>query len=123
MLALIALIAACYLKTRKSAQPPLPDPAMPSVAAPIETVNAMFARRPIPKGTLFNRPMLVADLCEQKKNVPLDDLPRARVLSSYNQLEDRIALEDIARGEVLIAARFALPEELGRVISQDEPLR
>jgi Flp pilus assembly protein CpaB len=111
----VALIALWNQRSQKPPETPTTSPsAAASVAAPVEVQNALFARRKIEKNTKFDE-MKILELVELKKDIPKDQLPKEGVVSRFEELKGRIALEDIQKGEVIIASRFATPGEIGGV--------
>ena len=113
---LAAVIIVVFLQTQKKPAEVAPPPvasATPSVAAPVETINACFARKRIDKGTRFDETKVV-DLLELRKNVPKDSIP-AGVASSLNQLKDKIAVDDVEKGEPILLGRFLSADQMGRV--------
>ena len=116
VLILSAVIIIVFLQSRQKpveAPPPPVASAAPSVAAPVETVNACFARKRIEKGTRFDD-LKIADLVELRKNVPKDMIP-ADVSNSLQWLKTRIAVDDVEKGEPIIRSRFLDPAQMGRV--------
>jgi len=103
---------------QKNQPPPEPPPSAPptvaSVAPPVEVQNALFAKRKIEKNTKFDETKIL-DLVELKKDIPKDQLPKEGVVSRFEDLKGRIALEDVQKGEVIISSRFATPGEIGGV--------
>lgn len=115
VLVLSAVIIIVYVQTQKRGPDPVPVAATPtpSVAAPIETVNACFARKRIEKGTNFDD-LNIPDLIVLEKNVPKDKIPGG-VASDLRQVYKRVATEDVEKGEPIILSRFLDPRETGRV--------
>ena len=110
----IVIVVVFLQSQKKPAEAPAPVvSATPSVAAPVETVNACFARKRIEKGTRFDDTKVV-DLVELRKNVPKDAIP-AGVASSLSQLKDKIAVDDVEKGEPMILGRFLSPDQTSRV--------
>lgn len=119
VLILAAVIIIVFMQSQKKpAELPPEAPvasvsAAPSVAAPVETVNACFARKRIEKGTRFDD-LKIADLVELRKNVPKDAIPGG-VASSLQWLKTRIAVDDVEKGEPIVMSRFLDPAQMGRV--------
>lgn len=116
VLILSAVILIVFIQSRN--KPPEPPPvasATPtaSVAPPVETVNACFARKRIEKGTRFDTAKIV-DQIELRKNIPKDLVP-AGVVANLRQLEGRIAVDEVEKGEPIVLSRFLDPAQMGRM--------
>jgi Flp pilus assembly protein CpaB len=115
---LCVIIIVVFLQSQKKPEQAAPEPvasATPTPAAVVESVTALYARKNIEKGTRFDSPSKIDEFVEQKKNIPKDQLPVGRVASALREMRNRIAMEDIARGEPIVLTRFAFADELGKL--------
>jgi pilus assembly protein CpaB len=92
-----------------------PTPSASAAPPPVEKVEALYARKRIPRYTFLDANNII-DFVTPRKNVPKNVLPpKATVMKDLHDIKGFIVLDDINQDEPILRERLAKPAEIGGV--------